>query len=258
MILTQRQISASVGRNAVNRLADVLLVQKLLNQHIHSLIPLRPLREDGQIGPQTISAIVEFQKRVVLMGNPDGRVDPGGGTLRALLDAKTLAAPKAPGSTTEPSWMQIARKEIGTKALPGHEKNSPKILEYLGTFPYLKKIWGDKEHTYHLGDVDETAWCACFVNWCLIKAGKAAGPSAAAIDWLKYGVSLEKPQIGAITVVHHTPGKSTSGTTSSGNHVAFYAGGDGAHIKLLGGNQGHAVNEKTFSGWTIKGYRWPK
>jgi len=159
----------------------------------------------------------------------------------------------------EPAWMQIARREIGEKARPGYEKNSPRILQYIATFPYLKDIRADSAHTVRMSQVDETAWCACFVNWCLIQAHKASGPSAAAADWLKYGDRLDQPRPGAIAVVYHTPGKSTSGTTSSGNHVAFYAGGVGSSIILLGGNQGHAVSEKTFGGtWIVKGYRWPK
>jgi uncharacterized protein (TIGR02594 family) len=156
----------------------------------------------------------------------------------------------------EPDWMRIARQEIGVKAEPGYEKNSPKILRYLATFPYLRSVRVDDTHT--MADVDETPWCACFVNWCLLQAGKKGGPSARAKDWLNYGEALKKPRVGAITIVHHTPGKSTSGTTSSGNHVSFYIGGNASSITLLGGNQSHSVCEKTYTGWTVLGYRWPK
>ncbi len=61
---------------------DVLLVQQLLNK---SRSPtLGPIGEDGTIGPKTIAAIEEFQRRVVRMPVPDGRVDPNGATIRAL------------------------------------------------------------------------------------------------------------------------------------------------------------------------------
>lgn len=241
------ELSAPVGQGAVNKWSDVVLVQQLLNQRGGLISQLPPLRTDGVAGPATISAIIEFQRCAVGLANPDGRIDPGGPTWQVLVNGQR-----------EPAWMKVARREIGTKALPGREKNSPRILEYLATFPYLKRVWGDKAHTYHLADVDETPWCASFVNWCLIRAGKPSGPSARAIDWMNYGQKLDEPRPGAITVVHHNPGKTTRGTTSSGNHVAFFVEQKGSRLTLLGGNQSHAVNKKTFTGWLIKAYRWPK
>lgn len=77
-------ISKSVGRNGVNNKDDVKTVQILLNLNIDKLIPLRSLAEDGLIGSQTIGAIEEFQRRVVRMARPDGRIDPDGATLERL------------------------------------------------------------------------------------------------------------------------------------------------------------------------------
>ena len=77
-------ISKSVGRNGVNGKEDVKTVQILLNLNLDKLIPLRPLAEDGLVGGHTIGAIEEFQRRVVCMANPDGRIDPGGMTLERL------------------------------------------------------------------------------------------------------------------------------------------------------------------------------
>ena len=94
---------------------------------------------------------------------------------------------------------------------------------------------------------------------CSSDLGKSRGPSASAQDWLKYGDPLDDPRVGAITIVHHEPDKSTKSTTASGWHVAFYVGGKGNSLTLLGGNQSHAVKEKTYAGyWEVKGYRWPK
>jgi hypothetical protein len=75
-------ISASVGRNGVNRRNDVSTVQQLINNRLP--IPLRPLIVDGRCGPLTIGAIEEIQRRSLRMNPPDGRVDPNGATLRAL------------------------------------------------------------------------------------------------------------------------------------------------------------------------------
>jgi hypothetical protein len=64
-----------------------------------------PVPVSGVCDPQTVLLIEEFQKRVVKAASPDGRVDPGGRTLRALdaaapagepaLDGNTLPAPAA-------------------------------------------------------------------------------------------------------------------------------------------------------------------
>ena len=77
-------ISRAVGRNGVNSKDDVRTVQILLNLNIDKIIPFRSLAEDGLIGSHTISAIEEFQRRVVRMAQPDGRIDPGGMTLERL------------------------------------------------------------------------------------------------------------------------------------------------------------------------------
>ncbi|WP_448663528.1 peptidoglycan-binding domain-containing protein [Sphingomonas sp. CJ20] len=82
-------IGASVGKGATNELADVLVVQHLLNTWLgatgQALLP-----PTGTCGPQTIAAIQSFQARVLGAPAPDGRIDPGGRTWNALT---TAAAP---------------------------------------------------------------------------------------------------------------------------------------------------------------------
>lgn len=75
-------IGGSVGAGGKNESRDVKVVQRLLNKH--SLPPLRDLTVDGKAGPNTIDAIRHFQSVVVKMRSPDGRVDPGGKTIRRL------------------------------------------------------------------------------------------------------------------------------------------------------------------------------
>ncbi len=84
-------ISNSVGEGGVNKFADVTLVQKLLNIALKKLKEsnlvfehFAPLVEDGICGPKTKKAIVIFQRDVVKMKHPDGRIDPGGPTIYAL------------------------------------------------------------------------------------------------------------------------------------------------------------------------------
>jgi hypothetical protein len=81
-----RSISASVGRlGGVNRPPDVVTVQELLNRvPPQKGGPAPPLVVDGRCGPLTIKAIQTFQLHHFSFRGMDGRVDPGGQTLRKL------------------------------------------------------------------------------------------------------------------------------------------------------------------------------
>ena len=69
---TIREVVKAGSRNE----ADIKVVQRLLNANLSKIPPLSSLVVDGKIGDKTINAILEFQKRVVGMSEPDGRVDP--------------------------------------------------------------------------------------------------------------------------------------------------------------------------------------
>src|SRR6478609_1214311 len=75
-------LSESVGQGGSNRRDDVRVVQGLLNRQ--NLSPLAKLEMDGVCGPATIEAIRHFQTRSLGIQSPDGRVDPGGRTMRQL------------------------------------------------------------------------------------------------------------------------------------------------------------------------------
>jgi uncharacterized protein (TIGR02594 family) len=224
---------------------DVTRLQRLLNS---LLKPSPHLREDGDFGDKTRTAVIRFQ---TLRGlKPDGVVGPQ--TWTAL--GQKMAGKKAPASAkvTGANWMSIARGELElqVRTLPGQE-HDPRILEYFDTT------------TYQPGD-DETAWCSAFVNWVLKKAGKKGTRSAAAKSWLDWGTTLAAPREGAVTVIYYkAKDKKIDGckpmTTGSGNHVGFFVSASATHIRLLGGNQGKKVSEIGFplSCWEVKGYRWP-
>lgn len=88
--LSARKIDKSVGQGGFNLRPDVLKIQGLLN-----LIapgdggPIIPLKEDGFVGPKTISAIKAFQLRQGT--GSDGRVDPGGATLKRMNEVPKTA-----------------------------------------------------------------------------------------------------------------------------------------------------------------------
>lgn len=73
-------ISASVGKGGANVPADVLLVKKLLNQKISA-----GLTEDNtNVAGKTIAAIEKFQKEMAGISKPDGLIEVGGKTWKAL------------------------------------------------------------------------------------------------------------------------------------------------------------------------------
>ncbi|NRB42084.1 MAG: peptidoglycan-binding protein [Pseudomonadales bacterium] len=85
-------ITGSVGIKGTNQFEDILTIQKALNT-IWGLIQSPPtLIPDGKLGfnpssSKTVAAIKLFQKNVVGLSTPDGRIDPGGKSLRTLNSA---------------------------------------------------------------------------------------------------------------------------------------------------------------------------
>jgi hypothetical protein len=82
----EENITASVGIDGKNIKADVVKVQKLLIQA--GFLPAKTTdgktNADGICGNGTKTAITNFQKQKMGIATPDGRVDPGGKTWKAL------------------------------------------------------------------------------------------------------------------------------------------------------------------------------
>jgi peptidoglycan hydrolase-like protein with peptidoglycan-binding domain len=77
-------ITASVGRNGINRATDVRTVQTRLNELMGTT--RTALVVDGLSGPKTRGMIGDFQRNVVRLAHPDERVDPAGKTIAAMND----------------------------------------------------------------------------------------------------------------------------------------------------------------------------
>lgn len=77
-------IEGSVGRGCVNTAPDVKIVQVLLTLNWTRLSGVTPLAMDGVVGAHTVEAIEAFQTQVMGLTTPDGRMEPGGGALKAL------------------------------------------------------------------------------------------------------------------------------------------------------------------------------
>ncbi|MDG0854291.1 glycoside hydrolase family 19 protein [Roseateles puraquae] len=80
-------IAKSVGLAARNDVADVRIVQVLLNLNSEAWRADNrpPLSVDGQIGPNTIDAIRAFETRAMGLRESDGLVTPGDATMARLL-----------------------------------------------------------------------------------------------------------------------------------------------------------------------------
>ncbi len=83
-------IISSVGKNGKNDNVDVKMIQAALSLSNAPSFKLNPkLSVDGKIGKKTTDAILLFQKNIVKLSNPDGRVDPNGKTLSKLRSSIT-------------------------------------------------------------------------------------------------------------------------------------------------------------------------
>lgn len=101
-------ISASVGKGGKNDPADVKAVQQALNQRGDA-----KLKDDGRFGPQTLKALEAFQRKLGQF-KPDGVIEPGRGTARALSGAvKIPPTPPEPKPIAPPD----VEKEYGKPAL---------------------------------------------------------------------------------------------------------------------------------------------
>ena len=223
-----KSISASVGKKGGNNPEDVRTVQELLQKHGYNI------SVDGKSGPQTESTIYRFQQAKGT--GSDSRVDPGGGTFKALLADKSEDNPNGlAGPLNKPNWISIAEGELGTKEIVGAEHN-PRVIEYHATTGGFK--------------TDEVPWCASFVNWVTKKAGKGGTGSGLAMSWAKYGDGTKDnaPAYGAIGVISYGGGK---------GHVGFVVGKQGSSLLLLGGNQSNMVKISKYAISKFHSFRVP-
>lgn len=200
---------------------DVRLVQQLLNKHGYGLEP------DGHFGGITERAVRDFQKKRKLL--VDGIV--GDTTYGELQKVETYK----PISSDIP-WLKLAYKEIGV-----HEvRNEDKVHGYWRS----AKLSGLARYS-----ASKIAWCAGFVGAMLENAGIRSARTDGAKNYLNWGRPLDEPCDGCVVVF----------TRKGGAHVGFVVGHDEkGNLLVLGGNQGNAVNIKSFPRSRVTGYRYPE
>lgn len=139
-----------------------------------------------------------------------------------------------------PKWLEVAFGELGEAEIAGARHNL-KILEYLRTVRLDPR----------LQTKDETPWCAALVSWCLREAGYEYSRSPLARSYLRMGLEIPRPRLGAIVVLPR-------GKSRWMGHVGFYVGRMGSHDLVLGGNQDNEVNIRSFPASSVLSYRWPE
>lgn len=85
-------ISASVGRDGVNKPLDVFAVQLMLDQRLPK--PHAPVPVTGTMDPGTILEIEAYQAVIMNMLPPTGRVDPNSATYYSLAARPLVNAPE--------------------------------------------------------------------------------------------------------------------------------------------------------------------
>jgi uncharacterized protein (TIGR02594 family) len=179
------------------------------------------------------------------------------GALRTAIDAKlstafevaaglvgkvnpdlSIGPPETADDEKDAPWMAKAKEELAKGIREFTSGSNPEIEKY-----FVDTTLGRQP--------DDVSWCAAFVSWCIKESNGARSPvvfSARAADWLNNGKGLEGPQYGAIAVTKPL-------AAGSSGHVGFVVAWDGAHVSVLGGNQGNAVRIQDFPIRVVRGWR---
>ncbi|MBL6960976.1 MAG: TIGR02594 family protein, partial [Anaerolineales bacterium] len=135
-------------------------------------------------------------------------------------------------------WMPVAFNDLGQRELPG-PKDNPRIQEYMASTNLSE----------YSSLPDETDWCAAFVNWTIEQTGISTTGWATVYPWMTWGDEIKTPRRGCVVTFRWDGG---------GQHVAFYLGECGDHIRAIGGNQSDAVWIKSYPKRNVVNYRIPK
>jgi uncharacterized protein (TIGR02594 family) len=122
-----------------------------------------------------------------------------------------------------PLWVLVALGEMGVLEDLKPGKSNPRIEQY---------------HAITRGGpaLDDVAWCASFVSWCLEMAGVESLKTKRAADYATFGSPTEPGRFGALLVF----GKADPDAKGSG-HVGWSLGRTGGSVYCLGGNQSNKV-----------------
>lgn len=139
----------------------------------------------------------------------------------------------------------LAQRFIGVSEVSGTASN-PQILAMLK----LDQDWPQG---------DEVPWCAAFLNYITWLLRLPRSKNLRARSWLLVGnsVPLEEAEAGFdVVILKRGPGNQPGPEViEAKGHVGFFAGKEGDHVLILGGNQSDAVNVSRYPAKDILGIR---
>lgn len=138
-----------------------------------------------------------------------------------------------------PPWIAIALGEIGVLEDTRPGKSNPRIEQYHSVTAAGRAV-------------DDVAWCASFVGYCLEAAGVRSTRNKAASSYLAYGDRLAAFRFGCVCVF----GKADVDAKGTG-HVFFGLGVSSDVIYGVGGNQGDRVSIATRKLSTLEAMVYP-
>lgn len=144
-------------------------------------------------------------------------------------------------------WMRFARAEEGVAEVPG-VGNSARVLTYLRSCEGARRML----------QLDSTAWCSAFANWCMQQAHIASTRSLAARSWLRYGDEIPRAQVryGDVAVLWRgAPIPKT--VLNAPGHVGFVDRIVGEQVLIHGGNQGDKVSVAPYPMRRVLAFRRP-
>jgi len=106
-------LNSSVGTDkGQNKSRDIKIAQALLNVYLRRE-KKAALKLTTKINKETNQTITNFQSKELNRSKPDGRIDPGGGTYKALI--KVLKASHTTAAIVEPSYGIVTWNSEGTE-----------------------------------------------------------------------------------------------------------------------------------------------
>jgi hypothetical protein len=168
-------IARSVGKNGHNKPIDVAMVQNLFNNYFaktgsNQLFPVIGMDPDNDLP----GAITDFQRTVMKMGRPDGKVDPNGRTIAALQSYSPADFRPAEFSPDNSSWNQdmewlpliyanqyrhlSSDSEAGLKALHRFMVFDPDLTDIRWAAYMFATIEWEAGHTFLPVEEDPASW----------------------------------------------------------------------------------------------------
>lgn len=217
-------------------------LRPIINNVVRSLAHLQGRQDYGEVFKEKIPAIFDPNAEVSsLQDNTEGDL-----TLAAFTSGQSILKPEmANGGLFEESLDLeniTSPADLASRMIGLSETNGKSTVE-----SFIQVATGGNI------DINNTAWCAAFLNSIFEATGTEGTGKLNARSYLNWGTSTSTPENGDVVVLWRNNPNSWQG------HVGLYVGPGSkeGYIKVLGGNQGNAVSIKEFPANRVLGYRKP-